>query len=121
MISILRSVLAKTIGRLIESSGIKRKLVTWLAFVLDVTRLIPGAEQAVLLLDQINGTLGIGAVGHAAGSNTLSKEKIAGVVAVLYGLIALSIWIPALAPALPFLYKAAGTLAAARLGLALAK
>lgn len=101
---------------LFSSSGLKRRIVTLLAFVLDLTQQIPGLEQVNAALTAALGALGGTALLHAGAAGTLSQEKLAGVVSVLYALIGLSWVFPPLLPLVPYLTKAATVLATLRIG-----
>lgn len=99
-----------------ESTGVKRRIVALLVLVLEVLRLVPGTEQIIALLDAAVGSLGGAALLHAGHQKTLSREKLAGAVSAIYLLIFLSSFFPPLVYLLPYLYKAAALLAAAKLG-----
>lgn len=101
---------------MLTSKGIKRRLVVYIGLLADVLRAIPGAAPILLVLDSLNALLGGAALSHATVAGTLTKEKIAGAAAIIYILIALSAYLPILVPYLPYLYKAAGLLSAARVG-----
>lgn len=104
-----------------KSQGFKRLLVTWLAMLADLLRPIPGMEQYVVILDQYIGLLGGAAVGHAAAAGTVGEEKTATLVAVVYVVIALASWIPALQPLLPVLYKMVSVLSVSRAAIGIHK
>lgn len=103
----------------VDGPGLKRRIIVGLAVLADILRSIPGLESFSVALDQFIGALGGLAVGHAAVRDTLPEEIVGAIVALLYVLIAIAYWVPALTPFQPLLYKLVGLLAAARTGVAI--
>lgn len=104
-----------------NSLGLKRKLASALAVVLEVVRYIPEAAPFVAILEQIVAGLGGAAVAHASTAGTVSKFKLATASSVLSFLLGMSYAVPALAPYRAILEKLASLVGAAALGSAVSK
>lgn len=102
--------------KFLERGGLKRRIVSALALVIDIVTQVPGLEGVAAALQQVNGALGGAAIVHGGAKGDLSQEKLAGAISATYLLIALSYVFPVLLPIQPGLLKAAGVLAAVRLG-----
>lgn len=96
--------------------GLKRHLASVLAAVLEVLRVVPGAEQIVLWLEKAAGALGLVGLGHAAAKGTVSRFKLAGLSSLVSTIILLAYFVPSLQSLVPVLQKVAALLGAAAVG-----
>jgi hypothetical protein len=103
---------------LLKSFGLKRKVVGYLVILIEVLRQVPGAEAAVIALEQLVGALGGVAVGHAAAQGTVAEKKLLSISSVLSFLVLASRFIPSLAAYTDVLQEAATIFAAGGLGAA---
>lgn len=104
-----------------NSLGLKRKIASALAVVLELVRQIPEAAPFIAILEQIIAGLGGAAVAHASAAGTVNKFKLATVSSVLSFILGMSYALPALAPYRQILEKLSTIVGAAALGSAVSK
>jgi len=102
--------------QLLESTGLKRRLASYLSLLLEFARSVPGLSEVIAIIEQVAGGLGLLGVVHAKAESTVSKNKVVSIGAILAAVIALSHFIPALAPLIPHLQKIAALSGAVALG-----
>lgn len=91
-----------------SSQGLKRTIAGYLATISAVIRSIPGLEGLSVGLDSLVGLLGGVAVSHAGLAGTLDKLPVGSISAVLSLVLALSHFIPVMAPYVGILQTLAG-------------
>lgn len=106
---------------LVESFGLKRRIVALLAVLTELARTQPELNAYISIVEQIAGWLGIVGVAHAQTEGTVKKYKALSWASVFAGLIALAHFVPQLTPFVPFLYKLSAILGAMGLGASFAK
>lgn len=108
MASLLEKLIAK-------SQGLKRRIASLLAVVVELLQSVPGLEAYAAIVAQAAGALGVVGTGHAAAAKTLSKARLATLSSVISALLLLAPFVPQLAVAVPALQKIAALLGAAAL------
>lgn len=88
---------------MLDSNGVKRLIAAFLSSLLELLRVFPATANAVMVIELVAGLFGITGISHAVMDKTVAERKLASVVAVLAGLIAIAQFIPQLQPLVPFL------------------
>lgn len=107
----------KLIDSIFESLGVKRLVASLLSVIVEVLKAIPGAGEYITVVDMIAGFFGITGISHAAAiPGALTRKKLATASAAVATLTAVCLFIPPLAPFIPYLQKLAALFGAAALG-----
>ena len=106
---------------LLGSKGVKRLLASLIGVVMTVVQFVPEAQGLLDVLQYLAGLVGGVGVVHATGLGTLGKAKLASLASLCSVLLLASHFIPALAPAAPWLTKLVSLFSALAVGNALGR
>lgn len=103
----------------LKSDGSKRVISSALSVGSAVASSVPGLGVVTSVLQPAAGVVGAVGVGHAVAAKTLTEHKLNTISAILASILALSPFIPWLAPAVAILGKLTTIFAAAGVGASL--